>query len=46
MIRADDSGNMRPSVAWAGVGFEVIVRSDDSDAAHAILEIPAKPVRE
>jgi hypothetical protein len=46
MIRADDSGNMRPSVAWAGVGFEVVVRIDDSEAAHAILEIPAKPVRE
>jgi hypothetical protein len=46
MIRADDGGHMRPSVAWAGVGFEVVVRSDDSEAAHAILEIPAQPVRE
>jgi hypothetical protein len=46
MIRADDGGSMRPSVAWAGVGFEVIVRSEDSEAAHAILEIPARTMPE
>jgi hypothetical protein len=46
IIRADDGGSMRPSVAWAGVGFEVIVRSEDSEAAHAILEIPARTMPE
>jgi hypothetical protein len=46
MIRADDGGSMRPSVAWAGVGFEVIVRSEDSEAAHAVLEIPARTMPE
>ena len=46
MIRADDGGSMRPSVAWAGVGFEVIVRRDDAEAAHAILEIPARTMPE
>ena len=46
MIRADDGGSMRPSVAWAGVGFEVIVRSEDMEAAHAILEIPARTIPE
>jgi predicted nuclease with RNAse H fold len=46
MIRADDGGSMRPSVAWAGVGFQVIVRREDSEAAHAILEIPARTMPE
>jgi hypothetical protein len=46
MIRADDGGSMRPSVAWAGVGFEVIVRSEDSEAARAILELPARTIPE
>src|SRR5258706_21408 len=27
MIRADDGGGMRPAMAWAGVGFGVIVRA-------------------
>jgi len=43
MIRADDGGSMRPAMAWAGVGYQVIVRSADVDAARQILEIPAKP---
>ena len=28
-------------MAWAGVGFEVIVRESDVDAAREILELPA-----
>jgi len=43
MIRADSGGSMRPSIAWAGVGFEVIVRAEDANAAREILETPAKP---
>ena len=43
MIRADDGGSMRPAMAWAGVGFQVIVRAEDARAARQILEIPAKP---
>ena len=42
MIRADDGGSMRPSIAWAGVGFQVIVRAEDATAARHILDIPAK----
>ena len=42
MIRADDGGGQRPAMAWAGVGFEVIVREDDVAAAREILEIEAK----
>jgi len=43
MVRADDGGSMRPHIAWAGVGFQVIVRAEDEGAAHEILETPAKP---
>ncbi len=41
MIRADDGGGMRPAMAWAGVGFEVIVRESDLDAAREILDLEA-----
>ena len=43
MIRADDGGSMRPHLAWAGVGFQVIVRAEDVDRAREILDTPAKP---
>jgi len=46
MIRADDGGTQRPALAWAGVGFQVVVRREDSDAARAILETPARSVPE
>jgi hypothetical protein len=42
MIRADDGGGQRPAMAWAGVGFEVIVREGDVDAAREILEHEAR----
>lgn len=45
MVRADSGGEMRPSVAWAGVGYQVIVREEDVPAAREILELPASPVR-
>ena len=46
MVRADTGGEMYRSIAWAGVGFQLLVRREDSDSAHAILEIPASPVAE
>jgi putative signal transducing protein len=45
MVRADSGGEMRPSIAWAGVGYQVIVREEDVAAAREILEQPASPVR-
>ena len=42
MIRADDGGSMRPAMAWAGVGFQVIVREWDAAEARVILEVPAR----
>jgi len=35
---------MRPHVAWAGVGFQIVVREDDAVAAREILDLPAKEV--
>ena len=43
MIRADDGGSMRPAMAWAGVGFQVIVRTEDAAAAREIIDTPATP---
>ncbi len=43
MVRADSGGDMRPALAWAGDGFEVIVREDDVEAAREILDLPARP---
>jgi len=42
MVRADSGGDMRPALAWAGDGFEVIVREDDVEAAREILDLPAR----
>jgi Putative prokaryotic signal transducing protein len=46
MISADDGGSQRPALAWAGVGFQVVVRTEDAEAARAILETPARTVPE
>jgi Putative prokaryotic signal transducing protein len=43
MVRADSGGDMRPSIAWAGDGFQVIVRAEDVEAAREILDLPARP---
>ena len=43
MIKEDSGGGMRPHLAWAGVGFQVLVREDDAPAAHHVLDRPAKP---
>jgi hypothetical protein len=44
MVRADTGGDMRPSIAWAGVGYQVIVRAEDVDVAREILDLPAAPL--
>ena len=44
MIQADTGGGMRPHLAWAGVGFQVLVREEDLAAARDVLDLPAKPV--
>jgi Putative prokaryotic signal transducing protein len=44
MIQADTVGGMRPHIAWAGVGFQVLVREEDAPAARDILDLPAKQV--
>ena len=42
MIQADTAGGMRPHLAWAGGGFQVLVREEDVAAARDVLELPAK----
>ena len=39
MVRADSCGDMRPWIAWAGSGFQVIVREEDAAEAHDILNV-------
>ena len=46
MVSADTGGEMYRAIAWAGVGFQLLVRREDAEAAHTILELPASPVRE
>jgi hypothetical protein len=46
IVQADSGGGMQPSIAWAGVGVQVIVRAEDAEAARAILEVPARSVPE
>jgi hypothetical protein len=43
MIQADTGGGMRPHLAWAGVGFQVLVREEDLSDARDILDLPARP---
>ena len=44
MIQADSGGGMRPHLAWAGVGYQILVRADDAAAAREILDLPAQPL--
>jgi hypothetical protein len=43
MVQADSGGGMRPHLAWAGVGFQILVREEDASAAREILDVPARP---
>ena len=42
MVQSDAGGGMRPSIAWAGVGFQVLVREQDLADARNVLDLPAK----
>jgi hypothetical protein len=42
MIQADTAGGMRQHLAWAGVGFQILVREEDAAAAREVLDLPAK----
>ena len=42
MIQADDGGGMRPHLAWAGVGFQILVRAEDAEAAREILDLAGR----
>lgn len=42
MVRSDSGGQQRPSIAWAGSGYQVLVRGDDAAAAREVLELPAR----
>jgi hypothetical protein len=44
MVQADSGGGMRPHLAWAGVGYQILVRAEDAVAAREILDLPATPV--
>jgi hypothetical protein len=46
MVRADTGGEMYRTIAWAGLGFQLLVRPEDADQARAILDMPARPVPE
>jgi len=39
IVRADSCGDMRPWIAWAGSGFQVIVREPDAVEARDILDV-------
>jgi hypothetical protein len=43
MVQADSGGGMRPALAWAGVGFQVLVRAEDARVAREVLDLPARP---
>lgn len=42
MIQADSVGGARSNVVFATGGFKVLVRDEDSAAAHEVLEPPKK----
>jgi hypothetical protein len=45
-VQADTGGEMYRAMAWAGVGFQLLVRRDDADSARAILEEPTRTLPE
>lgn len=38
MIQADTAGGMRDHLAWSGMGFRLLVREDDANAARDVLQ--------
>ena len=45
-VQGDTGGGMYRAIAWAGVGFQLLVRRDDAENARAILEEPTRPMSE
>jgi len=45
-VQADTGGGMYRAIAWAGVGFQLLVRRDDAETARTILEEPTRPMSE
>jgi F420-dependent methylenetetrahydromethanopterin dehydrogenase len=37
IIEADTAGRMREHLAWSGIGFRLLVRADDAEAARDFL---------
>jgi len=37
IIEADTAGRMREHLAWSGLGFRLLVRADDAEAARGFL---------
>ena len=46
IVQADTGGEMYRAMAWAGGGFQVLVRRGDAESARAILEEPARSMPE
>jgi hypothetical protein len=46
IVRSDTGGEMYRAIAWAGVGFQLLVRRGDAESARAILEEPARTMPE
>ena len=43
MVRGDDGGGTQPGL-WRSEGVQVLVRTEDAQAARDVLDLPAKPV--
>jgi hypothetical protein len=41
MARSDDSGGLRPHMAFVN-GVEIVVRAEDESAARDVLDLPAE----
>ena len=46
IVQADTGGEMYRTIAWAGLGFQLLVRREDADQARAIVDLPAQSVPE
>lgn len=43
MVRGDDAGGAQPGL-WKSAGVQVLVRTEDVEAARDVLDLPSKPV--
>jgi len=42
IIEADTAGRMREHLAWSGLGFRLLVRADEAEAARDFLAAAAE----